>query len=262
MGTWRIMEPTERTRLLSPQQRRLRNRQEVIDAILAAAREVMRRDGVAALNLHEVARLVGMQTPSLYKYFPSKFALYDALFRMGVRLFREQDQEIWNGTEPGWERIHVWFEARLALAQHHPDLYRLAVDPTAVPGFVPSEEGRQETRQLVAAATQAIKEVIEAGVMAPPMPLDQVVDLLLVIRRGIIAEHLGKQLVFEAGEEERFRRLIPKALALLKAAWSPSQQPSLEMMNSQHLPSAPGDGLDRSVTADARDEGADKQPAR
>jgi AcrR family transcriptional regulator len=256
------MEATERTRLLSPQQRRLRNRQEVIDAILAAAREIMRRDGVAALNLHEVARIVGMQTPSLYKYFPSKFALYDALFRMGVRFFLEQDLSIWNGTPPGWERIQVWFEARLALAQQHPDLYRLAVDPTAVPGFVPSEEGRQETRRLVAAATQAIKEVIEAGVMAPPMPLDQALDLLLVIRRGIIAEHLGKQLVFEVGEEERFRRLIPRALALLQAAWSPPQQPSLEMMSSQHSQSAPGDGLDRSMTADASEEGAGSLPAR
>lgn len=256
------MEATEHARLPSLQQRRLRNRQEVIDAILAAAREIMRRDGVAALNLHEVARLVGMQTPSLYKYFPSKFALYDALFRMGVRLFREQDQEIWNGTPPGWERIQAWFEARLALAEQHPDLYRLAVDPTSVPGFVPSEAGRQETRQLVVAARQAIKEVIEAGVMAPPMPLDQVVDLLLATRRGIIAEHLGKQLVFEAGEEERFRRLIPRALTLLKAAWSPSQQPFLEMMNSRHSQSAPGDGLDPSVAADARDEGTGMEPAR
>lgn len=54
------MEGLESKHLLSPQERRQRNRQEVIDAILAAAREIMRRDGVAALNLNEVARLVGM----------------------------------------------------------------------------------------------------------------------------------------------------------------------------------------------------------
>lgn len=49
------------------------------------------RDGVAALNLNEVARLVGMQMPSLYKYFSNKFALYDTLFQMGVRLFCESE---------------------------------------------------------------------------------------------------------------------------------------------------------------------------
>ena len=33
-----------------------------------------------------VARRVRMQAPSLYAYFPSKMALYDALFLMGVRM--------------------------------------------------------------------------------------------------------------------------------------------------------------------------------
>ena len=49
-------------------------------AILAAARAVMREQGVAALSLREVARRVQMQAPSLYAYFPSKMALCDALF--------------------------------------------------------------------------------------------------------------------------------------------------------------------------------------
>jgi len=136
----------------------------------------------------------------------------------------------------------------LALAQQHPDLYRLALDLPTVPGFVPSEEARQETQQLVAAGTQAIREVIETGVMAPPMPPDQVFDLLLAIRRGIIAEHLGKQPVLQPGEEERFRRLIPQALALLKAAWSP--QPP-ELMSSHRSPSVPQRSSERSMTADA-----------
>ncbi|HET8851838.1 MAG TPA: TetR/AcrR family transcriptional regulator [Ktedonobacteraceae bacterium] len=213
-------------RLLSLKERRLRYRQETVDAILAAARSVMQEQGVAALNLNEVARRLGISGQALAKYFPNKMALYETLFRMGVRMFREQDAEIWHTTEPGWERIQAWFEARLALAQQHPDLYRLALDLPTVPGFIPSEEARQETQQLVAAGTQAIKEVIEAGVMVPPMPPDQVFDLLLAIRRGIIAEHLGKQPVLQPGEEERFRHLIPQALALLKAAWSP-QPPEL-----------------------------------
>ncbi len=49
-------------------ERRTQGRQEMTAAILAASRAVMRRDGVAALNLNEVARMVGIQrhrpTPS------------------------------------------------------------------------------------------------------------------------------------------------------------------------------------------------------
>jgi len=213
------MEVTERIHLLSPQQRRLRNRQEVIEAILAAAREIMRRDGVAALNLNEVARLVGMQTPSLYKYFPSKFALYDALFRMAVRLFRESEEQIWNTSQPIWERIEAWFETRLLLVQEHPDLYHLFLD-NPVPGFLPSPESLEEVRKIRIPGVRAITAAMDAGLIATHLTPDRVLDLLLAMRRGIIAEHLGKQTHLPV-EDERFRSLIPEVLALLKAAWAP-----------------------------------------
>ena len=64
---------------LSPKQRRQRNREEMVTAILETARDIMRQDGVTALNLNEIARRLGMTTPAIYVYFPSKDALYDAL---------------------------------------------------------------------------------------------------------------------------------------------------------------------------------------
>lgn len=219
------MEERTRTHLLSPQERRLRNRQEVIEAILTAAREIMRRDGVAALNLNEVARLVGMQTPSLYKYFSNKFALYDTLFRMGVRLFRESEERVWGSSQPIWERIQVWFETRLFLAQEHSDLYHLVFD-NPVPGFVPSEESLQESRKVRLPGMQAITAAIDAGSITTPLPPERVFDLLLAMRRGIIAEHLGKETHLPTGDE-RFRSLVPEVLAILKAAWTPQHHQQL-----------------------------------
>ena len=213
------MEKTTQSHLLSPQARRLRNRQEVTDAILSAAREIMRRDGVAALNINEVARQIGMQPPSLYKYFPGKFALYDTLFAMGVRLFHEHEVLVWKSTPPSWERIRVWFETRLRLAQEHPDLYHLVFD-NPVPGFVPSEEGLEETRQMRMAGVQAMTEMIDAGIITPSLPAERVFDLLLAVRRGIIAEQLGKEPHLPAGDQ-RFSSLIPEVLTLFQAAWTP-----------------------------------------
>jgi AcrR family transcriptional regulator len=212
------MEERTRIHLLSPQERRLRNRQEVSEAILTAAREIMRRDGVAALNLNEVARLVGMQTPSLYKYFPSKFALYEALFHMALRLFRESEEHIWNMSQPIWERIEAWFETRLRLAQEHPDLYHLFLD-NPVPGFLPSPESLEEVRQIRLPGVQAISAAMDAGLIATHLTPDRVLDLLLAMRRGIIAEHLGKEPHLPIGDE-RFHSLIPEVLALLKEAWT------------------------------------------
>ena len=213
------MGATERVYLPSPQERNQRHRQEVSAAILAAARDIMRRDGVAALTLNEVARLVGMQPPSLYKYFPGKFALYDALFQLAVGLFRESEEQVWATPAPIWERIEAWFERRLQLVQEHPDLYQLLLN-NPVPGFVPSPESLEGARGMRTAGRRAITEAMEAGLIVTHLSPDHALDLLLAMRRGIIAEHMGKETHLPAGDE-RFRALVPEVLALLKEAWTP-----------------------------------------
>jgi len=208
--------------ILSPKERRQRNRAEMTTAILETARDIMRRDGVTALNLNEIARRLGMTTPAIYVYFPSKDVLYDALFQMAERLFLESEEEIWRTTKPDWDRIRLWFTTRLALASAHPDLYHLAFD-APVPGFVPSAESQEAVRKILAGARRGLTEVIEAGVIDPGMPPEEAVDLLLCMRRGIIAEHLGKEadVQFTTG---RFARLVPAALAIIQVAWAPGRQ--------------------------------------
>lgn len=48
--------------------------------ILDAAWEVVRADGLGALSMRELGARVGMRAQSLYAYFPSKFAIFDAMF--------------------------------------------------------------------------------------------------------------------------------------------------------------------------------------
>src|SRR3954452_14199457 len=68
-----------------PVDRRQRRRLETIEEVLDHAVDIMATDGVAGLSLGEIARRMGIRTPSLYVYFPSKNALYDALFERGAR---------------------------------------------------------------------------------------------------------------------------------------------------------------------------------
>src|SRR3954466_10066531 len=65
--------------------RRQRRRLETIEEILDVAIEVMTEHGVGGLSLGEVARRMGMRTPSLYVYFDSKHAVYDAVSARGGR---------------------------------------------------------------------------------------------------------------------------------------------------------------------------------
>ncbi|WP_169786952.1 TetR/AcrR family transcriptional regulator [Nitriliruptor alkaliphilus] len=53
--------------------------------ILEAASRLAHRDGIAGLSLRDLAAEVGMKAPSLYSYFDSKGAIYDALFAEGYR---------------------------------------------------------------------------------------------------------------------------------------------------------------------------------
>ena len=60
--------------------------------ILSAAWDVCRADGIAALSMREVARRVGLQPPSLYSYFDSKNAIYDAMFAQASAEFVAGDR--------------------------------------------------------------------------------------------------------------------------------------------------------------------------
>src|SRR5258706_6850464 len=60
--------------------------------ILDAAWQVARAEGLAALALRDIAQRVGMQAPSLYSYFDSKNAIYDAMFAQGAAEVLKRDQ--------------------------------------------------------------------------------------------------------------------------------------------------------------------------
>jgi AcrR family transcriptional regulator len=211
------------TRGLSVRERRQRNHEEMRTGILEVAREIMREQGVAALNLNEIARRVGITPPALYTYFPSKMALYDELYRMGIRLFRGAEEELWRTTAPDWERIHAWFALRLALAEEQPDLYHLVFD-VPVPGFVLTPESLDEVRQLYDVTVGSIAEVIEVGAMRPNLPPEEATHLLITMRLGLVAAHIGKHRL--VSPPDGFARLVPEMVAVLRAAWEPKDDRS------------------------------------
>lgn len=55
------------------------------DQIVGEAWIIAQRDGLSAISLRDVAEAVHMRQPSLYVYFESKAALYDAMFADGNR---------------------------------------------------------------------------------------------------------------------------------------------------------------------------------
>ena len=203
--------------ILSPVERRRRNRDEMITAILDASRDVMREEGAAALNLNEVARRVGVRTPSLYTYFSSKAQLYDALFLLGIELFAERIRNALSEPLPLWERIKVSFETYMNFAHESPELYRLVFE-RPVPGFTPSQRSMEASWSLLAWGNAQIEEACRAEGITPPIRFNQVTDLILALQHGLTSLHVANEPDLPPGAG-RFGALIPAAVELLKSAW-------------------------------------------
>lgn len=85
-----------RTRASNRAARIDRRREQSREEILAAARRVLLRNGIAATTLDAVAKEVGMSKTALYYYFPSKDAL---LFELIFGAFKVQAQTIHDEVE-------------------------------------------------------------------------------------------------------------------------------------------------------------------
>ncbi len=213
-----MMEPAENpSPVLSPRERRERNREEMQRAILNAARAVMREQGVAALSLREVARRVKLQAPSLYAYFPSKMALYDALFREGIRTYRTTLEHAFQRHDSFREHLQAHLEAYMRFALEHPELYQLCFE-RPVPGFVPSEASMKESLDLLARFEMELVKAIAERQISPGVPVSQARDLAIAVAHGLTAQHMANEPHLSIGSG-RYGGLIPAAVALFAAAW-------------------------------------------
>ncbi len=206
---------------LSPNERRQRNRDEMQKAILDAARLVMREQGVAALSLREVARRVKMQAPSLYTYYPSKMALYDALFLEGIRRYAAYREVNMGEHSSFWDTLHDWVETYMGFAQEHPELYQLCFE-RPVPGFVPSEASMEESRRLLAGSEGILAKAVDNGEILLDIPYHQARDLIIAMIQGLTSQHLANEPDLPIGSG-RYGALIPAAVSLFRGAWEPKQ---------------------------------------
>ncbi len=117
--------------------RRAERKEETRAEVLDAAWAQVRANGLAALSLRDLARTVGMQAPSLYSYFDSKHAIYDAMYAQGAREFVEAEpsDELGEPLE-GLKQLVRFFVGFCAADAAR---YLLLFQRT-IPGFEPSAE--------------------------------------------------------------------------------------------------------------------------
>src|ERR1700722_2550861 len=70
------------------------------DAIVEAAWALVGEEGLAGLSLRDLARRAGITTPTVYAYFDSKNAIYDAMFGRAPRQSPRRMAEPHDGADP------------------------------------------------------------------------------------------------------------------------------------------------------------------
>lgn len=199
------------TKSVSP--RVQRNRNAATASILEAARAIMREEGVAALSMHELARRVEMRAPSLYNYFSSKMEIYDALFRLGITLWKETLAKVEAESNSIEVEIRNVITSYMTFALENPDLYQLCFE-RPVPGFVPSQESLDLSFGVLNTARQRLRQFKQE--LNTDLTVNQIVDLVIAISHGLTALHLANEPHLSVGKG-RFGSLIPAAMNMLDA---------------------------------------------
>ncbi|MEV0615773.1 TetR/AcrR family transcriptional regulator [Nonomuraea sp. NPDC050404] len=196
--------------------RRARRNAETKAEILGIALDVMAEEGVAGLSMATVARRLGVRPPSLYKYFASRHAVYDALFKRGqegyLAAVGTPGEEGLRGVGASLEAGARWIMDNQVLAQ------LLFWRP--VPGFTPSPESYAPAQDIHRHFAALIGQAVERGELHPDAAGEEGLDLVASLISGAITQQLANQpgVTYEQG---RFTRLVPRLSAVFAAVYPP-----------------------------------------
>lgn len=140
------------------------------ERILVAAEEVLRRYGPAKTTVVDVARALGVSHGSIYRHFPSKAALQDAVAARWLAAKSAPLEEIVNEEGSATERLRRWLmrlcSMKRAQAREDPEIFAKYKE---LVGEV-REVTRVHVEHLTAQIARIILDGIAQGEFATPDP--------------------------------------------------------------------------------------------
>jgi AcrR family transcriptional regulator len=186
---------------------RVSRRREATKAeILDAAWDLVGEQGLAALSLRDLAARVGMRAPSLYQYFDSKHAIYDAMFGQGAREALEE-VDINDGNGDTREMLRASAHKMFDFITSNPARSLLLFQRT-IPGFEPSPESYAPAVALI----ERLQTFLAEHGITDPDAQDT--------WTGLVAGLANQQLANDPGGT-RWARLIDRAVDMYLAEFAP-----------------------------------------
>lgn len=130
------------------------------EKILVAAEEVLRRYGPDKTTVLDVARNLGVSHGSVYRHFPSKAALRDAVTKRWLNRVMVPLTPIAEESGPAPERLKRWLMSLIAVKRakvlSDPELFKMY--------SVLTGEAREVVKEHVAHLTEQVTRIIADGV--------------------------------------------------------------------------------------------------
>jgi AcrR family transcriptional regulator len=134
--------------------RKARRHHSTREEILEAAWALARRHGLGGIAMRDLAAQVGMRQPSLYTYFASKNAIYDAMFEQGWRGLLERLHGL---TLPDDARGVLLLGSQVYVEYALRDTARFQLmNERPIPGFEPSAQAYAPAVEVLALFTDAL----------------------------------------------------------------------------------------------------------
>ena len=162
--------------------RRAERREATRAEILDAAWALVRAEGLAALSLRDLAARVGMRAPSLYSYFESKHAIYDAMFLQGNTELLRRYQELPEADDPV-EALRADAHLFVKFGVEDPARAQLMFLRT-IPGFDPSPATYDVAKRIVELAKE---RMASAGIGGDDF------DLWTALVSGLVWQQIANQ---------------------------------------------------------------------
>jgi AcrR family transcriptional regulator len=174
--------------------RKAERRSETRAEILAAAWDIAHEEGLSELSLRALGVRVGMRAQSLYSYFDSKHAIYDAMFREANEELLRVKQEAAAADGTPEEAFRRGARAFVEFATADPARAQLLF-VRSLPGFEPTTDAYAPAVQVLELTRQDLRRLGIAD--------DELVDVWTAIASGLI----NQQLANDPGGDRWVRRL-------------------------------------------------------
>ncbi|HVP61422.1 MAG TPA: TetR/AcrR family transcriptional regulator [Myxococcaceae bacterium] len=168
-------------------QRREREKTELRERILDAARDIVRREGFGALTVRKIAEAIEYAPGTLYLYFENRDAIARELSFEGFRKLLEAFAPAEAIGDP-LARLEAIGRAYVRFGMENPETYRLIFmeDPqltTAVFKAAGDDPGQRAYRALV----DPLEQLRDAGRLRPEADVQALADTLWAVVHGIVS---------------------------------------------------------------------------